>query len=100
MTDDSASRANPMRSPFFFALIWFGVSTLAEAQDNAQLQIGGATIDVSIDPAPPGDLHKLVLDWIATAARAVTTYYTKFPVPHVAIAVHIRDGEGVNGGRA
>ena len=89
-----------MRSPFFFALIWFGFLTLANAQDNAQLQIGGATIDVSLDPTPPADLHKLVLDWIATAARAVTTYYAKFPVPHVAIAVHIRDGEGVNGGRA
>ena len=69
-----------MRSPFFFALIWFGFSTLANAQDNARLQIGGATIDVSLDPTPSADLHKLILDWIATAARAVTTYYAKFPV--------------------
>ena len=89
-----------MRSAFFFALIWCGLLTLACAQDNAQLRIGGATIDVSLDPAPSADLHKLVLDWIATAARAITTYYAKFPVPHVAIAVHFHDGEGVNSGRA
>ena len=90
-----------MRSPlFFFALISFGFSTLAKAQDNAQLQIGGATIDVSLDPAPPSNLRKLVLDWISTAARAVTTYYAKFPVPHLAIAVNFDDREGVHSGRA
>jgi hypothetical protein len=89
-----------MRPLFFFALIWFGFLTLAKAQDNAQFQMGGATIDVSIDPAPSADLRKLVLDWITTAARAVTTYYAKFPVSHVAIAVNIVDGEGVHSGKA
>jgi hypothetical protein len=89
-----------MRSPCFLALIGLGFSTFAGAQDNAQLQIGGATIDVSLDPTPPADLRKLVLDWIATAARAVTTYYAKFPVPHVAIAVNFHDGKGVDSGRA
>ena len=89
-----------MRSPFFFlALIWLGFSASANAEDNAQLQIGGATIDVTMDPAPSADFRKLVLDWIATAGRAVTTYYTKYPVPQVAIAVHIQDGEGVHSGR-
>jgi hypothetical protein len=89
-----------MRLPFFSALIWFGLSTLTMAQDNNQMKIGGATIDVSLDSAIPADLHKRVLDWIATAARAVTTYYTKFPVQNVAIAVKFHDGEGVNSGRA
>jgi hypothetical protein len=95
-----------MRSTFFFAFVWFGFAALANAQDdaraqdNAQLKIGGATIDISFNPAPPEDLRKLVLDWIATAARAVSTYYTKFPVPHVAITVNFHDGRGVNSGRA
>jgi hypothetical protein len=89
-----------MRSIFFFALIWFGFSTLANAQDNANLQIDGAIIDVSLDPAPPAALRKLVLNWIATAARAVTIYYTKFPVPHVDMAVNFHEGEGVDSGRA
>jgi hypothetical protein len=89
-----------MRSPFYFALIWFALSMPANAQDNTQLQIGGATIDVSIEPAPSADLHKLILNWIATAARAVTTYSGRFPVPQVAIAVNLQDGEGVHSGKA
>ncbi len=95
-----------MRSTFFSAFFWLSFAALtnardsAQAQDNAQLKIGGGTIDISIDPAPPEDLRKLVLDWIATAARAVSTYYTRFPVPHVAIAVNFHDGRGVNSGRA
>jgi hypothetical protein len=62
-----------MRLPFFFALIWLGFSTLATAQDNPQMKIGGATINVTLDSGIPAGLHQLVLDWIATAARAVTT---------------------------
>ena len=90
-----------MRATFvFFVLIWLGLVNLANGQDNAQLQIGGATIDISLNPAPPVDLRKLVLEWIARAGRAVTTYYTKFPVPHVAIAVNFDDEEGVHAGKA
>jgi hypothetical protein len=90
----------PMRLALFFALIWLSFATHATAQDKTQMKIGGAKIDVSLDSAVPEDLHKLVLDWIATAARAVTTYYTKFPVSQVTIAVEFHDGKGVNSGRA
>lgn len=89
-----------MRLLCFPALIWFGFTALAFAEDATRLKSGEATIDVTFDPVPSEDLHKLVLAWIATAARAVTTYYTRFPVPNVAIAVDFRDGEGVNSGRA
>ena len=89
-----------MRLPFFFALIWLGFTALASAQENAQLKVGGGTIDIFFDSPPSASLRQHVLDWIATAARAVTTYYTKFPVPHVAIAVSFHDGEGVDSGRA
>ena len=94
-----------MRSTFFFAVTWLGFAAFAngranaQAQDNAELKIGGGTIEISFDPAPSEDLRKLVLDWISTAARAVSTYYKKFPVPNVAIAVNFRDGRGVNAGR-
>lgn len=89
-----------MRLLFFSTLIWLGFSNLAMAQDNPEMKIGGATIDVTLESATPADLHKLVLEWIATAARAVTTYYTKFPVPQVTIAVKLQDGKGVDSGRA
>jgi hypothetical protein len=89
-----------MRSIFFFALIWLAFSTMTNAQDTEQLQVGGATIVVSMDPAPSAELRNFILDWIATAARAVTTYYSKFPVPQVAIGVKLHDGGRVNSGRA
>jgi hypothetical protein len=95
-----------MRSTFYFAFVWLGFAAIAysqdnaNAKDNAQLKIGGGTIDISFDPAPSEDLRKLVLDWIATAARAVSTYYGRFPVPHVTIAVNFHDGRGVNSGHA
>jgi hypothetical protein len=89
-----------MRSTLFLAYVWLGFAALANAQSDAQLKIGGGTIEISFEPPPSAPLRRLVLDWIATAARAVTTYYTKFPVPHVAIAVSFHDGEGVDSGRA
>jgi hypothetical protein len=93
-------RAIFMRSIFFFAFVWLGVAAAVNAQDSAQLKIGGGTIDVTFDRTPSEDLRKLVLDWVATAARAVSTYYTKYPVPHVVIAVNLHDGRGVDSGRA
>jgi hypothetical protein len=89
-----------MRLLFFSALICLGFSALATAQDNPQMKIGGATIDVVLEPGIHADLRKLILDWITTAARAVTTYYAKFPVPQVSIAVQLEDGKGVDSGRA
>ena len=94
------TRINLMPSALVFALVCLGFPALVNAQDNALLQVGGATIDISFDPAPSAGLRNLVLHWIETAAEAVTTYYTKYPVPNVAIAVNFHDGEGVNAGRA
>ena len=56
-----------MRLPLF-AFVWLGFAALASAQDNAQIKIGGGTIDISFDTTPTEDLRKLVIDWIATAA--------------------------------
>ena len=78
----------------------FGLAFQARGQDKAQLQIKGSTIDISLDPAPAGDLRKLVLNWIETAARAVTVYYERYPVGHVSIDVNIDYEEGVHSGRA
>ena len=78
----------------------FELALPARGQDKAQLQIKGATIDLSLDPAPTQDLRKLILNWIETAARAVTVYYERYPVGHVSIDINIDDEEGVHSGRA
>jgi hypothetical protein len=89
-----------MRWLLLFALIHFGLPGSAGAQDTAQLQIGGGTIDIAFTSSPAGPLRKMILNWVATAARSVSTYYDKFPVPHVDIAIEIHDGRGINSGRA
>ena len=81
-------------------LICFGFALRAPAQDREQLRIKDATIDVTLDPTPDKDLRKLAIDWIMRAARAVTVYYERYPVGHVAIEVDFDDGDGVHSGRA
>jgi hypothetical protein len=90
----------------FFALIYLGPAGSAApaesegARDTAQLQIGGGTIDIAFTSPPGEPLRGMILNWIATAARSVSTYYEKFPVRHVDIAVAIHDGRGIDSGRA
>ena len=89
-----------MRWQFLFVSIPFVLAISAGAQDAVQLRIGGGTIDIEFTSTPAQPLRKMILDWIATAARSVTTYYERYPVAHVDIAVNVRDGRGINSGRA
>jgi len=89
-----------MRWLLFLALIHLAPAASAVAQDTAQLQIGGGTIDIAFKSSPAEPLRTMILNWITTAARSVSTYYEKFPVRHVNITVEIHDGRGINSGRA
>ena len=67
---------------------------------TASLSIGGATINVEIEP---GDLNLTriqVLNWVRRSACAVTEYYAAFPVRNVSVkVVPIDEGKGVGFGR-
>ena len=76
------------------------VSRSAGAEEGALLNIGGARIEVEFSSPPEQLLRKMILDWITTAARAVSIYYERYPVSHVNILVEIRDGRGIRSGRA
>ena len=89
-----------MRWEYLFASISLVLAASAEAQDAAQLKIGGGTIDIQFTSAAAQPLRNMILDWIATAAHSVSTYYEKYPVAHVDIAVNVHDGQGINSGRA
>jgi hypothetical protein len=77
-----------------------GAAFRLDAQDTAQLKVGGGTIDMEFDATPSPALKSEMLDWTKLAAQAVTTYYGQFPVRHVTIRFHIADGSGVGDGRA
>ena len=67
------------------------------AAPDTQIRIGGGVIDVSFVDGAPGLDRDLVLNWIRISARAVTTYFGRFPVPEVRLMVNARDGEGIGG---
>jgi hypothetical protein len=68
------------------------------ASNDEQLQVGGADIVVEFNsPAAPA-LHNLVLDWVTKSAKAVTTYYKKFPVSAVHIHILLYNGRGTRSG--
>lgn len=63
-----------------------------------RLTIGGGAIDVVFADGAPGPDRSRILTWIERSARAVTTYFGRFPVPHVGLLVVADDGGRVGGG--
>ncbi len=64
------------------------------------MSIGGATINVEIEPGDLTVSRTQVLEWVRRSACAVTEYYDGFPVRNVDVRiVPIDEGRGVLFGR-
>src|SRR5947209_13200842 len=65
---------------------------------SAVLRVPGATIDVTL----PGETMKLsrqdLLSWVQGAANAVSSYYGRFPVPHLTLKIRSSNGSGIRYG--
>lgn len=85
--------------PLALALLWLSLVSRTAAQDNAQLEIGGGTIEIVFSSAAAEPFRKLVLGWVASSARAVALYYERFPVTHLQVRLRFFDGSGVRGGQ-
>lgn len=59
------------------------------ASTGGTLRIGGATIEVSFEGAPYAFSTQSLLDWVAEAARAVTSYFGSFPVRQARVEARI-----------
>ncbi|MCA6114460.1 hypothetical protein J6524_05930 [Bradyrhizobium sp. WSM 1738] len=65
---------------------------------KTDLEVGGSTIHVAF---APGDItlpKEKLLDWISTSARAVATYYGRFPVGSLRLLLVPVDGARIRGG--
>lgn len=90
------------------ALGLFGSSSFAAGQtsfgagadsDSAQLQIGGATIQISFGPGGFDLPRESIIAWISNAADAIAHYYGVFPVPLTRLRVNSAETQsGVFGG--
>lgn len=75
-------------------------SILVLADDvTSTLLIGGSKIDVSIGSGEMKLTHPELLHWAQSAAEAVTTYYGRYPVPHVQLRIIPVNGNGVRHGQ-
>jgi len=87
------------------ALSFISVAALMNAAaetpaQNESLSIGGASIEVDIEPGELTLSRVQVLDWVRRSACAVTEYYAGFPVRNVNVnVVPIDEGKGVFFGR-
>jgi hypothetical protein len=78
------------------ALFLFLLPSLIVAQP---IEIGGGKIDLVLEGNASENLSPLIEEWVATAARAVTKYYGRFPVPQLRLRVHLVEGDRISSGR-
>lgn len=65
---------------------------------TSSLQENAKAIEINIESTPAAVSEQQLQDWISTAARAVSNYYGRFPVPHVAVSVSVGSGgHDING---
>ncbi|QBB72661.1 hypothetical protein ELE36_10895 [Pseudolysobacter antarcticus] len=65
---------------------------------KTDIAVNGATLHIGFAPGELSLPQATVLAWIAHSAKAVTTYYGKFPVSSARILIVPVDGKGMRGG--
>jgi hypothetical protein len=79
--------------------LWFPRIFTAADGMTSTLLIGGGRIDVTIEPGELKLTQAEVLHWVQLAGEAVTTYYGRYPVPHVELRIFPFHGSGVRHGQ-
>ncbi len=69
-------------------------------QPHTTLSIGDGELAVVFADGAPGLDQTRVMDWIRSSARAVTTYFGRFPVRHVGLLVIADDSARISSGTA
>jgi len=65
---------------------------------KTDIEMGGSTIHVAIAPGEMMLPKEKLLDWVRMSARAVTTYYGRFPVGSLRLLLVPVDGGRIRGG--
>jgi hypothetical protein len=79
---------------FFIVLLVF----LVASRVIAQVKIGGGRIDVIFESSDADVPQSAINAWITTAARAVTKYFGRYPVPHAKVRIHSVSGDRIASG--
>ncbi|MDQ3200264.1 MAG: hypothetical protein M3Q46_13960, partial [Verrucomicrobiota bacterium] len=87
-----------MRSSLLFTCL-FALLVPALPASAESIAVGGGQIEIAFPPNDPDFPRSLALEWINTAARAVTDYYGRFPVERVEIRIRAVAGNRIGSGR-
>ena len=68
-----------------------------EIASSHTLQVGGAQIQVDFAKGQFDPPNSALMHWVETAARAVTAYYGRFPVPRARVVIVPISGSGIHG---
>ena len=80
-----------------FLFLFGGIFVPLASADS--IEMGGAKIDV-VFPTNGNDFPRaLALEWISTAARAVTKYYGRYPVSRAVIRIRSLEGDRIDSGK-
>jgi hypothetical protein len=71
---------------------------LFDRSPQTHLEVAGGRVDVAFAPDDPAFPKPRAVEWISSAARAVATYYGRFPVDRVRVLVIPLDGRRVGHG--
>src|SRR5712664_1035621 len=63
-----------------------------------RIEVGGSTLDVSIDLDQFELGRTALLDWVTRSAKAVTAYFGRFPVAHARVHITVSQHGGVSNG--
>lgn len=69
----------------------------AQGSHTDSLSVGGASIDVVFPSGDSSARREAVLEWVRRSARAVTTYFGRFPVKQLSILVSSSADGGIHG---
>ena len=69
------------------------------ADATTTVEIGGGRIEIVFPDNDPDFPDALAREWVAAAARAVTTYFGRFPVAHLVVRIHSVAGDRIGSGK-
>jgi hypothetical protein len=67
--------------------------------ETRRLEVGGSVIELEFAPEAFSAGGPLLVDWVETSARAVSSFYGRFPVERVQVRLRAVSGSGVRTGR-
>jgi hypothetical protein len=66
--------------------------------DAVTVRVPGANIDVTLPDESMKLTQQELLGWVKASANAVSTYYGRFPVPHLTLKIRSTTGSGIRHG--